>query len=63
MPLPMKNLREASALLGIPENEIRAMVQMGKMRSVLKKGVPMFAPDELARHMRQRKTLTESMKK
>lgn len=63
MPLPMKTLREVSAQLGIPEKEIRAMVDLGKVRSVLKKGVPMFAPDELAKLARQRKTLPESAKK
>lgn len=63
MPLPMKTLREVSTQLGIPEKEIRAMVDLGKVRSVLKKGVPMFAPDELAKLARQRKTLPESAKK
>lgn len=63
MPLPMKTLREASVQLGIPEVEIRAMVDMGKVRAVLKKGVPTFAPDEIAKIIRQRKTLPESGKK
>jgi hypothetical protein len=63
MPLPMKTLREASAQLGIPENEIRAMVDLKKVRAVMKKGVPTFAPDEIAKMMRQRKTLPESAKK
>jgi hypothetical protein len=59
----MKTIREASALLGIPEKEIRAMVDLGKVRSVMKKGVPTFAPDEIAKLVRQRKTLPESGKK
>ena len=63
MPLPMKTLREASQLLGIPEAEIRALVDLGKVRSVLRKGVPTFSPDEIARLVRQRKTLPESGKK
>lgn len=63
MPLPMKTLREASAALGIPEAEIRALVDLGKVRAVLKKGVPTFAPDEIAKIARQRKTLPESAKK
>lgn len=60
MPLPMKTLREASIELGIPEAEIRAMVNMNKVRAVLKKGVPTFAPDEIAKIKRQRKTVPES---
>ncbi len=63
MPLPMKSLREASSALGIPESEIRALVDLGKVRAVLKKGVPTFAPDEIAKMIRQRKTLPESQKK
>ena len=63
MPLPMKTLREASQLLGMPEAEIRALVDMGKVRSVLKSGVPTFSPDEIAKIIRQRKTLPESGKK
>jgi hypothetical protein len=63
MPLPMKTLREASSALGIPEAEIRALVDLGKVRAVLKKGVPTFAPDEIAKMIRQRKTLPESQKK
>lgn len=63
MPLPMKTLREASVQLGIPEAEIRALVQMGKIRAVMKKGVPTFAPDEIAKLLRQRKSLPESAKK
>ncbi|MBI5757213.1 MAG: hypothetical protein HZA46_01695 [Planctomycetales bacterium] len=60
MPLPMKTLREASIDLGMPESEIRAMVSFGKVRAVMKKGNPTFAPDELAKIRRQRKTLPES---
>ena len=63
MPLPMKTLREASSALGIPEAEIRALVDLGKVRAVHKKGVPTFAPDEIAKMIRQRKTLPESQKK
>ncbi len=63
MPLPMKTLQEASQLLGLPEAEVRAMAQMGKIRAVMKNGVPRFAPDELARMARTRKTLPESAKK
>ena len=63
MPLQMKTLREASQQLGISEKEIRAMVDLGKVRSVMKKGVPTFAPDEIAKLTRQRKTLPESGKK
>lgn len=63
MPLPMKTLRQASVELGIPEAEIKAMVDLKKVRSVLKKGVPTFAPDEIAKLIRLRKTLPESAKK
>jgi hypothetical protein len=63
MPLPMKTLREASSALGMSESEIRALVDLGKVRAVLKKGVPTFAPDEIAKIIRQRKTLPESQKK
>jgi pyruvate/2-oxoglutarate dehydrogenase complex dihydrolipoamide acyltransferase (E2) component len=61
MPLPTKTLQEASILLGIPEAEIRAMVDLRKVRGVLKKGKLTFAPDELAKIKRQRKTLPESV--
>ena len=60
MPLPMKTLREASVELGIPEAEIRTMVQLQKVRAVLKRGALMFAPDELAKIKRLRKSLPES---
>ncbi|TXT36478.1 MAG: hypothetical protein FD138_963 [Planctomycetota bacterium] len=63
MPLPMKSLREAAAELGIPEKEIKAMVDLGKVRAVMKKGGLAFAPDEIAKIIRQRKTLPESAKK
>lgn len=63
MPLPMKTLAQASAELGISEKEIKAMVDLGKVRAVLKSGVPRFAPDEIAKMIRQRKTLPESAKK
>ena len=49
MPLPLKTLREASIETGIPEAEIRALVNMNKIRAVLKKGAPTFAPDEIAK--------------
>ncbi|MFM8217901.1 MAG: hypothetical protein ACKOJF_03160, partial [Planctomycetaceae bacterium] len=60
MPLPMKTLREVSAELGIPEAEIRTMLQLQKVRGVMRRGQLMFAPDEIARIKRQRKTLPES---
>jgi hypothetical protein len=60
MPLPLKTLREVSARLGMPEAEIRALVQMSKVRAVLKKTGLMFAPDEIAKIERQRKSLPES---
>jgi hypothetical protein len=60
MPLPLKTLREVSARLGMSEAEIRALVQMNKVRAVLKKSVLMFAPDEIAKIEKQRKTLPES---
>jgi len=63
MPLKMKTLREASVELGIPEREIRAMVDLKKLRAVMKKGNLTLAPDELAKLIRQRKTLPESAKK
>ena len=60
MPLPMKTLKEVSAELGIPEAEIRTMMQLHKVRGVMRRGQLMFAPDEIARIKRQRKTLPES---
>jgi hypothetical protein len=56
----MKSLREVSARLGMSEAEIRALVQMNKVRAVFKKSGLMFAPDEIAKIERQRKTLPES---
>lgn len=63
MPLPMKTLRQAAAELGIPEAEIKAMVDLKKVRAVMKKGGLALAPDEIAKIIRQRKTLPESAKK
>ena len=62
MPLAMKTLREASAELGIPEAELKTMVDLRKVRAVLKKGMPTFAPDEIAKLKRLRKTVPESAK-
>jgi hypothetical protein len=63
MPLPMKTLQEAAAELGMPESEIRTMVDLRKIRAVLKKGKMTFAPDELAKLRRLRKTVPESAQK
>jgi hypothetical protein len=60
MPLPLKSLPETSIELGIPEAEIRSLVQMNKVRAVMKKGKLYFAPDEIAKIKRQRKSLPES---
>ncbi len=60
MPLPTKTLREVANEFGIPENEIRAMIDMGKIRAVFKKGTFHIAPDEMIKIRRQRKTLPES---
>lgn len=60
MPLPTKTLREVAAELGMPEAEIRAMIDMGKIRAVFKKGTHVIAPDEIIKIKRQRKTLPES---
>lgn len=60
MPLPTKTLRETSVELGIPEGEIRALVDMGKIRAIFKKGQFYFAPDEIAKIKRQRKSLPDS---
>jgi hypothetical protein len=57
----LKTLREASVELGIPESEIKVMVDLKKVRAVLKKGKLVFAPDELAKIKRLRKTLPESV--
>ena len=61
MPLPMKTLKEVSAELGIPEREIRAMVDMKKIRAVWRKNQLMVAPDELGRIRKMRKTIPESV--
>lgn len=60
MPLPMKTLREASVELGMPEAEIKTLVDLGKIRAVRKRSLLTFAPDELAKIKRLRKTLPES---
>jgi hypothetical protein len=60
MPLPMKTLREVSVQLGMSEAEIRALVNLNKVRAVFKKSSLMFAPDEIAKIERQRRTLPES---
>ena len=63
MPLPMKTLHEASVELGIPEAEIRALVDMRKIRAVMKKGVHYIAPDEMMKIKQQRKTAQAPIKK
>jgi hypothetical protein len=60
MPLPLKTLREVSARLGMSEAEIRALVDLKRVHAVFKKTGLMFAPDEIAKIERQRKTLPES---
>lgn len=60
MPLPMKTLREAAAELGMPEHEVKAMIDMGKIRAVWKNAKLHLAPDEIAKIRRLRKTLPES---
>lgn len=60
MPLPVKTLREVSMELGIPESEIKAMVDMRKINAAYKQGKLTFAPDEIAKIKRQRATLPES---
>ncbi len=60
MPLPMKTLAEAAAELGMPERELRTMVDLKKVRAVLKASKLMIAPDEIAKLRRLRKTLPES---
>ena len=62
MPLAMKTLREAAAELGIPEAELKAMVDMRKVRAILKRGQTLIAPDELTKLRRLRKTVPESAK-
>jgi len=56
----MKTLREVSVQLGMSESEIRNLVNLNKVRAVLKKSSLMFAPDEIAKIERQRRTLPES---
>lgn len=63
MPLPMKTLREVAAELGMSEAEIRTLVDLRKVRAVIKRGVMTFAPDEIARMKRERKTIPESAAK
>jgi hypothetical protein len=60
MPLPFKSLREVSVQLGIPESEIRALVDLKKVRAIVKNSMLMFAPDEIAKIERQRRTLPDS---
>ena len=60
MPLPMKTLREAAAELGMPDSEVKAMIDMGKIRAVWRAGKLNLAPDEIAKLRRLRKTLPES---
>lgn len=60
MPLPMKTLKEASIELGIPEKEIRAMIDMRKIRAVWRKNQLTIAPDEIGKIKRLRKSLPES---
>jgi hypothetical protein len=60
MPLPMKTLREVSMQLGMSESEIRTLVNLNKVRAIFKKSSLMFAPDEIAKIERQRRTLPES---
>jgi len=60
MPLQMKTLSEASQELGMPEAEIRTLVDLHKVRAVMKRGKLTFAPDELAKIKRLRKSLPES---
>lgn len=60
MPLPMKTLREAAMELGMPESEIKVMIDLRKIRAVWKKNQLTIAPDEIAKIRRLRKTLPES---
>lgn len=60
MPLPTKTLREVAAEFGIPEQEIRAMIDLGKIRAVFRKGTFLIAPDEIVKLRRNRKTIPES---
>jgi hypothetical protein len=62
MPLPMKSLQEAAIELGMPEKEIKTLVDLRKIRAIMKRGKLFFAPDELAKIKRLRKTIPESAK-
>ncbi len=62
MPLVMKTLQEAAIELGMPEAEIKTMVDLRKVRAIMKRGRLYFAPDELAKIKRLRKTIPESAK-
>jgi len=62
MPLALKTLQEVSVELGIPEAELKALVQLQKIRGMMKRGKLVFAPDEIAKIKRQRKSLPESAK-
>lgn len=62
MPLPMKTLQETAAELGMPESEIKTLVDLRKIRAVMKRGRLYFAPDEIAKLKRLRKTIPESAK-
>ena len=44
MPLLMKTLQEAAIELGMPESEIKTMVDLRKVRAVMKRGRLYFAP-------------------
>lgn len=63
MPLPTKTLKEAAAELGIAEAELRAMIDLGKVRAVFRKGTHHIAPDEIQKLRRLRKTIPESSNK
>ncbi|OYW25046.1 MAG: hypothetical protein B7Z55_00465 [Planctomycetales bacterium 12-60-4] len=56
----MKTLKEAAIELGMPENEIRVMIDMRKIRAVWRKNQLTIAPDEIAKIRRLRKSLPES---
>ncbi|HUQ70977.1 MAG TPA: hypothetical protein VM165_15725 [Planctomycetaceae bacterium] len=60
MPLPMMTLREAAAELGVPEAELRVMIESKKIRASMRKGSLCIAPDELAKIRRLRKTTYDS---
>jgi hypothetical protein len=60
MPLPMKTLREVAAEVGIPEAELRVMVDSKKVRAFMRQGQLTIAPDEIAKMKRLRKTLQDS---